>query len=176
MWSPKGATLRVIRCPTLQVSQFLFPGQRSDTFLTDHVLPFCSVVLKKREMFLSTNFPAYIAQNLIPVSQCSTPATVREIKAHLCHSSKIHISIIFPYTSRHKIPYHSTPPTKHLCVCTYIYIYIYIYIYTLHSTGPVHLTLFDLFTIIKTGIPHHNKDSIPLLSYVQIFSSAFTLK
>jgi len=29
--------LRVIRCPTLQVSQFLFPGQRSDTFLTDHV-------------------------------------------------------------------------------------------------------------------------------------------
>jgi hypothetical protein len=27
----------VIRCPTLQVSQFLFPGQRSDTFLTDHV-------------------------------------------------------------------------------------------------------------------------------------------
>ena len=37
MWSPKGTTLRVIRCPTLQVSQFLFPGQRSDTFLTDHV-------------------------------------------------------------------------------------------------------------------------------------------
>jgi len=29
--------LRVIRCPTLQVSQFLFPGQRSDTFLTDHL-------------------------------------------------------------------------------------------------------------------------------------------
>jgi len=29
--------LRVIRCPTLQVSQFLFPGQRSDTFLTDLV-------------------------------------------------------------------------------------------------------------------------------------------
>jgi len=27
----------VIRCPTLQVSQFLFPGQRSDTFLTDFV-------------------------------------------------------------------------------------------------------------------------------------------
>ena len=27
----------MIRCPTLQVSQFLFPGQRSDTFLTDHV-------------------------------------------------------------------------------------------------------------------------------------------
>jgi hypothetical protein len=37
VWSPKGTTLRVIRCPTLQVSQFLFPGQRSDTFLTDHV-------------------------------------------------------------------------------------------------------------------------------------------
>ena len=37
MWSPKGTTLRVIRCPTLQASQFLFPGQRSDTFLTDHV-------------------------------------------------------------------------------------------------------------------------------------------
>ena len=37
MWSPKGTTLRVIKCPTLQVSQFLFPGQRSDTFLTDHV-------------------------------------------------------------------------------------------------------------------------------------------
>ena len=37
MWSPKGTTLRVIRCPTLQVSQYLFPGQRSDTFLTDHV-------------------------------------------------------------------------------------------------------------------------------------------
>ena len=37
MWSPKGTTLRVIRRPTLQVSQFLFPGQRSDTFLTDHV-------------------------------------------------------------------------------------------------------------------------------------------
>ena len=37
MWSPKGTTLRVIRCPTLQVSQFLFPGQRSDTFLTDLV-------------------------------------------------------------------------------------------------------------------------------------------
>ena len=37
MWSPKGTTLRVIRCPTLQVSQFLFRGQRSDTFLTDHV-------------------------------------------------------------------------------------------------------------------------------------------
>ena len=37
MWSPKGTTLRVIRCPTLQVSQFPFPGQRSDTFLTDHV-------------------------------------------------------------------------------------------------------------------------------------------
>ena len=37
MWSLKGTTLRVIRCPTLQVSQFLFPGQRSDTFLTDHV-------------------------------------------------------------------------------------------------------------------------------------------
>ena len=37
MWSRKGTTLRVIRCPTLQVSQFLFPGQRSDTFLTDHV-------------------------------------------------------------------------------------------------------------------------------------------
>ena len=38
MWSPKGTTLRVIRCPTLQVSQFLFPGQRLDTFLTDHVI------------------------------------------------------------------------------------------------------------------------------------------
>ena len=37
MWSPKGTTLRVIRCPTFQVSQFLFPIQRSDTFLTDHV-------------------------------------------------------------------------------------------------------------------------------------------
>jgi len=37
VWSPKGTTLRVIRCPTLQVSQFLFPGQRSDTFLTDLV-------------------------------------------------------------------------------------------------------------------------------------------
>ena len=37
MWSPKGTTLSVIRCPTLQVSQFLFPGQRSDTFLTEHV-------------------------------------------------------------------------------------------------------------------------------------------
>jgi len=37
VWSPKGTTLRVIRCPSLQVSQFLFPGQRSDTFLTDHV-------------------------------------------------------------------------------------------------------------------------------------------
>ena len=42
MWSPKGTTLRVIRCPTLQVSQFLFPGQRSDTFLTDHVFYMCS--------------------------------------------------------------------------------------------------------------------------------------
>jgi len=30
VWSPKGTTLRVIRCPMLQVSQFLFPGQRSD--------------------------------------------------------------------------------------------------------------------------------------------------
>jgi len=40
VWSPKGTTLRVIRCPTLQVSQFLFPGQRSDTFLTDHVYEF----------------------------------------------------------------------------------------------------------------------------------------
>ena len=29
--------MRVIRFPTLQVSQFLFPGQRSDTFLTDLV-------------------------------------------------------------------------------------------------------------------------------------------
>ena len=38
VWSPKGTTLRLIRCPTLQVSQFLFPGQRSDTFLTDHIL------------------------------------------------------------------------------------------------------------------------------------------
>ena len=37
VWSPKGTTLRVIRCPTIQVSQFLFPGQRSDTFLTDLV-------------------------------------------------------------------------------------------------------------------------------------------
>jgi hypothetical protein len=37
VWSPKGTTLRVIRCPTLQVRQFPFPGQRSDTFLTDHV-------------------------------------------------------------------------------------------------------------------------------------------
>jgi hypothetical protein len=37
VWSPKGTTLRVIRCPTLQVSQFLFPGQRSDTLLIDHV-------------------------------------------------------------------------------------------------------------------------------------------
>jgi len=37
VWSPKGTTLRVVRCPTLQVSQFLFLGQRSDTFLTDHI-------------------------------------------------------------------------------------------------------------------------------------------
>jgi len=40
VWSPNGTTLRVIRCPTLQVSQFLYPGQRSDTFLTDHVYPY----------------------------------------------------------------------------------------------------------------------------------------
>ena len=44
MWSPKETTLRVIRCPTLQVSQFLFPGQRSDTFLTDLVLPLFSLL------------------------------------------------------------------------------------------------------------------------------------
>jgi hypothetical protein len=74
--------------------------------------------------------------------QCSTPATAREIKARLCPSSKIHISIIFPYTSRYKIPYHSTPPTKHLCI----------HLYTLHPTSPAHLTLFDLFTIIKSGM------------------------
>ena len=37
MWSPKGTTLRVIRCPTILVSQFLFPDQRSVTFLTDLV-------------------------------------------------------------------------------------------------------------------------------------------
>ena len=50
MWSPKGTTWRVIRCPTLQVSQFLFPGQRSDTFLTDHV-----VVLFSTEMYVVVN-------------------------------------------------------------------------------------------------------------------------
>jgi len=40
--------LRVIRCPTLQVSQFLFPGQRSDTFLTDHVCNFLNVYMQWR--------------------------------------------------------------------------------------------------------------------------------
>ena len=33
----QGNYFEVIRCPTLQVSQSLFPGQRSDTFLTDLV-------------------------------------------------------------------------------------------------------------------------------------------
>jgi len=40
----------VIRCPTLQVSQFLFPGQRSDTFLTDHV---CIVHVSRKAMIIS---------------------------------------------------------------------------------------------------------------------------
>ena len=46
----------MIRCPTLQVSQFLFPGQRSDTFLTDHVLvlrtlALCTLVLRTLALF-----------------------------------------------------------------------------------------------------------------------------
>ena len=55
MWSPKGTTLRVIRCPTLQVSQFLFPGQRSDTFLTDHVSTKVSfkITIRKRLVYMT---------------------------------------------------------------------------------------------------------------------------
>jgi len=48
VWSPKGTTLRVIRYPTLQVSQFLFPGQRSDTFLTDHVYQRDQIFIRKQ--------------------------------------------------------------------------------------------------------------------------------
>jgi len=104
--------------------------------------PILQSPFEKEDNFSVKNFPAYVPRNFIPVLQCSTPATVCEIKAHLCPSSKILITIIFPYTSRYKIPYHSTPPTKHLCI----------YPYPLHPTGPVHLTVFDLFTLMKIGV------------------------
>jgi hypothetical protein len=60
VWSPKGTTLRVIRCPTLQVSQFLFPGQRSDTFLTDHVYHDA----RSSECQIDLNYP----NNKVPLS------------------------------------------------------------------------------------------------------------
>ena len=55
MWSPKGTTLRLIRCPTLQVSQFLFPGQRTDTILTEHVVSLCFSVLVIHSLILSVS-------------------------------------------------------------------------------------------------------------------------
>jgi len=52
--------LRVIRCPTLQVSQFLFPGQRSDTFLTDHVYMYVRTYVFVRMYLLRTYVRMYV--------------------------------------------------------------------------------------------------------------------
>ena len=130
------------------------PKQQPNNY-SHFVVPF-----EKEGNFSVKNFPAYEPRNFIPVLQYSTPATVGEIKACLCPSSKIHITIIFPYTSRYKIPCHSAPPTKYLCI----------YLHPL--TGPIHFTVFDLFTLTKIGVQF----DIPFLSYVQILSSVFTLK
>jgi hypothetical protein len=53
--------LRVIRCPTLQVSQFLFPGQRSDTFLTDHVYIYDISTLRVNVTFTTWRSGGYLS-------------------------------------------------------------------------------------------------------------------
>jgi hypothetical protein len=65
--------LRVIRCPTLQVSQFLFPGQRSDTFLTDHVyvLPDDGVSHRNMWELFNVNFNANL-KLFIRISNCAS--------------------------------------------------------------------------------------------------------
>ena len=85
MWSPKGTTLRVIRCPTLQVRQFLFPGQRSDTFLTDHVhyINHKSVQHSAGCLLYSVSCSDYI---------CSSNCTASNCAASNCAASKCTVS------------------------------------------------------------------------------------
>ena len=96
MWSPKGTTLRVIRCPTLQVSQFLFPGQRSDTFLTDHV---CCGIVWYFEVFAGINNKIMAFFNVMPrswvgsYSLCSMTLMVissSEVLVPVCKSTWCH--------------------------------------------------------------------------------------
>jgi len=74
----------VIRCPTLQVSQFLFPGQRSDTFLTDHVYIYvcvCVCASARMEIFPKPDLNSNQMKNVEIVGKMSITPNI-QIKLH----------------------------------------------------------------------------------------------
>ena len=96
MWSPKGTTLRVIRCPTLQVSQFLFPGQRSDTFLTDLVrkdikeqdakIKFSRKTYRAELLYLNTRVDTWLKKRKEIVTAEMFRIWLHEARTEACHA------------------------------------------------------------------------------------------